>query len=425
MINTEEIKTAIVEREEEIKQKFEREKIIEREGMEYVKRLISTDAALIITGVRRCGKSILAVMLGKGEKYGYVNFEDERLAIEANELNKVLEAIYSLKGDIDFLIFDEIQNINGWERFIARLIQNKKVVITGSNARLLSKELATYLTGRHVDFTLFPFSFKEFLEFKEFRPNIHLTRDIAKLKNYLKEYLKKGGFPLAYKIGNIFLIENYKDVIERDILQRYKIKYVKVLKDLTKYLISNISNEISYNQLKNIFKIKSVHTVKNYITYLQNSYLIFVLERFSFKLKEQMLAPKKIYCIDNGIADSVGFKFSENRGNFYENVVALQLFRKTCFDKKMEIYYWKDHQQNEVDFVIKRKEVEQLIQVTLANSENEIKPRELKALLKASKELKCKNLLVITEDYEATKEQSWFGIKRKIKFMPLWKWLLK
>lgn len=421
MVSVDEIKTAIVEREEQIKEIFEKEKIIEREKTEEIRQFVTTNAALVITGARRCGKSIFAFILGKQEKnYGYVNFEDERLTMDASELNKVLEAVYSLKGDVDLLIFDEIQNIIGWEKFIARLIQNKKIIITGSNARILSKELATFLTGRHIDFTIFPFSFREFLKLNEFKPNIYLTKNIAKLKNYLNEYIQKGGFPLSYKLGKLFLLENYKDIVERDVIQRYKIKYARVLKDLTKYLISNTAREISYNKLKDIFGVKSVHTIENYASYLQNAYLIFLVERFSFKLKEQSLAPKKVYCIDTGLANAIGFKFSENKGHIVENIVAIELQRK-ILNKNLEIYYWKDHQQNEVDFILKEKNrVKELIQVTTATSRTEVQEREKKALIKASKELKCKNLLIITEDYEAEEKIK----ERKIKFIPLWKWLL-
>ena len=420
MVSIEEIKTAIVEREEQIKEVFKKEKIIERENIEKVRNLVKPNIALIITGVRRCGKSIFAFMLKK-ENFGYVNFEDERLNIRASELNKVLEAIYSLKGDVNTIIFDEIQNVEGWEKFIARLISDKRIIITGSNARLMSKELATFLTGRHIDYTLFPFSFREFLKFKEFHPNIYLTKDIANVKNYLEEYAKNGGFPLTHKIGRIFLIENYKDIVERDVFQRYKVKYIRVLKDTAKYLISNIGNEISFNKLKNIFDV-NIHTIENYCSYLQNAYLIFLIERFSFKLKKQFLAPKKVYCIDTGLANIIGFKFSENKGFVFENIVALELLRrKSYYNPLSEIFYWKDYQGREVDFVVKEGlRVKQLIQVTYASAKDEIEQRELKALVKASELLKCKDLLIITWDYQA--EEKFKG--KKTKFIPLWKWLL-
>jgi len=420
MASIEDIKNAIVDRESELKKKFQEEKIIERQSRKHAEAMISKDAALIITGPRRCGKSTLALMLGTSKKFGYVNFDDERMTMEASELNKVLEAIYSLKGEVDLLIFDEIQNIPGWEKFISRLIGTKEVVLTGSNARLLSRELATYLTGRHVDVVLLPFSFQEFLTFKDFEYNIYKTSDRAKIKDYLNEYLEIGGFPTAQKLGRVFLAENYKDIIERDVIQRYKIKNSAVFKELARYLISNASSEISFNRIKNIFGIKSTHTVKQYITYLSSAYLVFLVERFSFKLKQQSFAPKKIYCIDNGIISAVGFKTSSDRGKMMENLVAIELFRRAS-EAGWGIYYWKDYQQREVDFVIKDgKNIALLIQVTNISSKREIGERELDSLLRASEELRCNNLLVITYDYEDEEKIS----GKKIRFVPLWKWLI-
>jgi predicted AAA+ superfamily ATPase len=420
MVNVEEIKNAIVDREDELNKKFQEENIVDRQARSYAESMISKDAAVIITGPRRCGKSILAFMLGRGKKFGYANFDDERMSMEASELNRVLEAIYSIKGDVDLLIFDEIHNIVGWEKFISRLIGTKEIVLTGSNARLLSKELATYLTGRHVDVLLLPFSFQEFLAFKGLKYNTYRTSDIAKIKNYLQEYIEIGGFPTAQKLGRVFLVENYKDIIERDVIQRYRIKHSSIFKEVAKYLVSNASNEISFNRIKNIFGIKSPRTVKQYATYLSNAYLIFMLERFSFKLKQQILAPKKVYCIDNGILSAVGFKTSSDRGKMMENLIAIELFRR-CSEKKLELYYWKDHQQREVDFVIKDgKNVILLVQATDISSGEELDRRKLTSLLVAGRELRCNNLFVITYDYEA--EEKVEG--KTVRFVPLWKWLI-
>jgi len=419
MTDIETIKRAIVDKEEDLKGKMKSEKIIERELK--IDR-ISTDAATIITGVRRCGKSILAFLLTLNKQAAYVNFEDERLQVEAGNLNLILEAIASLKGEVEFIVFDEIQYINGWERFVSRLLPTRKIIITGSNARLLSKEFATFLSGRHINYELFPFSFREYLNFNNFTPNVYLTRDISKTRELLKEYIKTGGFPLTFKLGRNFLVENYKDIVERDVIQRYKMKYEKVLKELAKYYISTVSREISFNKLKNILNVKSVQTIKNYSEFLSNSYLIFFLEKYSPKLKLQMISPKKVYCIDNGFVEAMSFKASEDFGRLMENLVAVELMRrKSYWFKNQEIYYWKDYQQNEVDFLVKEGEkIKQLIQVTYASNKNEIETREIKGLLKASELLNCKNLVVITWDYEdeITIEN------RKIVFRPLWKWLL-
>ncbi len=418
-VSIELIKRVIVEKEEELNNKFKKNEFVERELK--INKIVN-DASTIITGIRRSGKSVLAFLTTRNKKSAYVNFEDERLPTEVKYMNKVLQAIYELKGDVEYIVFDEIQNVEGWEKFIARILGSKKIIITGSNARLLSKELSTFLTGRHIDYELFPFSFREFLRFKQFNPNIYLTKDIAKLKKYLEEYTKLGGFPLAYKLGPRFIAANYQDIIERDIIQRYNIKYGKILKDISFYYLSNISNLISFNKIGNTFNI-SVDTVKEYSQYFMNSYLFFFLNKFDFKLKEQERSLKKVYCVDPGIINTLSFKVSQNIGKLMENIVAIELLRrKSYWHPNLEIYYWKDYQQREVDFVIKEgTRIKQLIQVTYASSRDEIEEREVKSLLKASEILKCKNLMVITWDFEGEEQVG----KKKIKFIPLWKWLLE
>ncbi len=196
---------------------------------------------------------------------------------------------------------------------------------------------------------------------------------------------------------------------------------MRTLKELTKYLVSNFSSEITYHKLKKFFDIKSVHTIKNYIDFLEISYLIFKLERFSYKLKEQVLAPKKIYVADPGIAN-IGFRFSKDYGRLTENVVAIELMRQKALNPLYEIYYWKDYQQHEVDFVIKQNlQVKRLIQVCYNLEDYITREREINSLLRASKELRCKNLLIITEEYESEEIEN----KKRIMFIPLWKWLLE
>ena len=421
MPNVDEIKNAIVDREKDLERIFASEKIISREIYPYAKTKVSKNAALVITGPRRCGKSTLAYALSREQASAYVNFDDERLAMPVAELNKVLEAAYSLKGNVDRLVFDEIQNITGWEKFVSRLIHSKEIILTGSNANLLSSELATHLTGRHIDLTLFPFSFKEYLASKEAEVNIHHTPQVANLKNHFGEYLENGGFPLTPTLGSISLAETYKDILERDIIQRHPIRYPAPIKELAKYLVSNAANEVTFNKLKSIIQVKSAHTVKKYADYLSNAYLVFFLDRFSFKLKEQNLAPKKIYCIDNGLVNVIGFRTSENRGRAMENLAAIELMRRKSRERS-ELYYWKDHAQREVDFLVKKENrVVQLIQVTDASAKTDLREREIKAMLKASQELKCDDLLVLTREFEADEESG----DQTIRYRPLWKWLLE
>lgn len=419
-------------------QRYEMEKIEKEERI--IKRDISEAGAiflkhpniLAVVGVRRCGKSILSYLLGKRGNFGYINFDDERLVgIKTDDLNRIMESFYELYGDVEYVILDEIQNAPNWELFANRLRRTKKVIITGSNSKLLSGELATHLTGRYIDIKLFPFSFREFLDLNQFENTpvgTYTTMEKANILRFLNEYLNAGGFPEVNKFGYAILRRIYDDIITKDVLIRHGIKQRENLRNLSKYLITNFSSEITYRKLAKILGVGHVSTVSNWISYLEDSFLIIKLERFSFKLKRQFVAPKKIYCIDNGIANMIGFKFIEKTGKLMENAVAVELQRKKAADHSSEIYYWRDHQQNEVDFVIKKADkIKQLIQVTYAASKDDIREREIKSLLKGSEELACENLVVITWDYESVdviKNSDKGNKNKKIKFIPLWKWLM-
>src|SRR3989344_8777119 len=268
-------KTIIKEQREELEKIFHEERIIEREGLENSKKALNHPNILAVLGVRRCGKSIFSYLLAKAHKMGYINFDDERLAgLKTEDLNKILESFYELYRDIDYIILDEIQNVNNWELFVNRLRRTKKIIVTGSNSNLLSGELATHLTGRYIDFNLYPFSFKEILSFK---PNINLTEDIAKLKKELKKYIEGSGFPEFLKFGSAIVIRIYEDIINKDCLRRHKVEKEKTFRELSNYLISNFSSEFTYSKLSKIFNIKDVHTVKNYVNYLKEAFLIIVL----------------------------------------------------------------------------------------------------------------------------------------------------
>jgi predicted AAA+ superfamily ATPase len=416
--------TVVKEQREELEDIDSSERLIARENLKDGNKFLKHPNILAVLGVRRCGKSIFSYLLAKGHDFGYINFDDERLlGVKAENLNKVLEAIYELYGDIDYIILDEIQNIENWELFANRLRRTKKIIITGSNSKLLAGELATHLTGRYIDIKLFPFSFNEFLSMKRFKKqSTYTTKEIAKLFALLNEYLKLGGLPEVYKFGKGILTRIYEDIITKDIVFRYGIRKLEELRKLAKYLITNFSKEISYSKLSRILDIKHVSTVSNWISYLEQAFLIIKLERFNFKLKQQFVAPKKIYCIDNGIVNVIGFSLSENLGRLMENTVAVELQRRFATDRTSEVYYWKDHQQHEVDFVLKNgSNITQLVQVTYATSHDEVNERETKSLLKASRDLRCKNLLVITWDFSA--EEKIDGIL--VTYKPLWSWLLE
>jgi len=384
---------------------------------------IDNDMIKVITGPRRAGKSFFAIhMLNRLGSFGYVNFDDERL-MGVKDYDNIVNAVNSLYKKPKYLLLDEIQNLDKWELFVNRLQrQGHNLVITGSNSRLLSKELATHLTGRHLSINIFPFSFKEFLNLED----NELTE--SEIKDRLFSYLSYGGYPepLVKKLDHRdYLSTLFDSVIYKDIVKRFRIRSVQGIEDLALYLISNNAREFSYNALSKVTKCRSVHTVEKYLSYLEEAFLFFRLNRFSFKVKEQISSNKKIYCIDNGFVHAKAFKFISEFSRLYENIVAVEL-KRLEMDRNVKIYYWKSEQQEEVDFVVKEGlKVKQLIQVCYNVEDIKTRKRETRALIKASKKLRCNNLFVITEDYEAEEQAEWFGIKRKIRFMPLWKWLLK
>lgn len=400
---------------------------VNRTYLDRIKMYIHIPHVVVISGIRRVGKStFLAQIINnfyQKEDVYYFNFEDERLIeFEPTDFNNLLELFLELQGKKRVFFFDEIQNAPKWEIFVRRM-QDKgyKFFITGSNASLLSKELATRLTGRSVMLELYPFSFIEFLHFKGFSLNKNILSFIeerAKIKKYFNEYLQKGGMPEYLKYKDPVLLKRiYEDILYRDIVAKYRIKEVKTLRELGLYFLSNITELFSYNNLKQILQLGSVNTVRSYVNYLEDSFLLFTLNRFSYSLKQQFVVNKKIYCIDNGLAESVAFKFSKNRGKFLENLVFIELKRRY-----EEIYYYKTKNNLEVDFLIRSKNKPVLlIQVTQGLNDEKIKNREISSLIIAMKELKMDSALLLTEDNEEK-----IKIKSKtIIVKPIYKWLLE
>ena len=422
----------------------------ERKLPEIINRDINLDKYLTepkkiitITGFRRIGKTYAIFNLIKNllknkdrEEVIYINFEDERIPLKTDFLTELIPTINETFNKKIYAIFlDEIQVIENWSKWLRRTYDNNDffMFVTGSTSKLSLKEIPTELRGRFINIEMLPLSFEEFLNFKKIKIDkkalAYSLNEKSQLLKALNEYVKFGGMPtivLADEIEKNELLQNYyKTVVNRDIIERYKIKNEEGLKSLLRLLLNSTS--YSLNKLYNILKTSNVKigktTLIHYISYIENSYFIHSLPLFSYKIKDQLQYPRKIYFIDNGFITALSLKFSNNIGRLYENLVFIELKRRKTINK--EIFYWKNPQQEEVDFVLKENfKIKQLIQVSWDISNYNTKEREARALLKASKELKCNNLLVITEDYEAEEEENWFGTKRKIKYIPLWKWLL-
>lgn len=420
MKSFEEIRTLLIEQREEI---LGRDLGVEREKLTEVSIYKDTPFPVVISGLRRVGKSTLLSQLAHKlypeNDYFYVNFEDERfLTFTVSDFTKLHELLIELFGNHKTFLLDEIQNIEGWERFVNRMITGGyKFYITGSNASLLSKELGTKLTGRYIPIELFPFSWEEYLTFNKISmPDLTRLTTVGRgeLKNALSDYLKKGGIPQSLQYPELPIHKTlYDDIINRDIGSRYKLPDTKPLRELTFYLLSNIASLVSYNKLKELLQLGSVNTVSSYIDYLEASWLLFVVSRFAYSVKKQQIANKKIYCIDTGLVKSVAFSFSEDRGKFLENIVFLSLRRL----QNEDIYYYKTNKNYEVDFYLSKKRA--FIQVAQSIANPATRQREVQALLEAMEEIEESTGMIITEDEKETLE---LGGKTII-VVPVYEWL--
>ena len=361
---------------------------------------LDSQLAQIVIGVRRSGKSTIChkILKQNNINYAYVNFDDERLYnLKTEDLNFVLEALYMVYGDFKYLFCDEIQNIPSWFLFVNRLLRQKiRLIITGSNAKLLSSELSTHLTGRYNQIELFPFSFSEILEYKNIPTDDDSTLGIARRKSAFEEYMSQGGFPELFEVKNrkAYIRNLFNSIIERDIKQRFSIRYSEALRKMADYLTDTPCSEINYKNLAKQFSFGSAHTAENYVSYLRQAYLLIGLQKFSFKSRER-IRNEKNYVIDTALISTAKEGFSEqNLGWRLENIVCIELFRRRN-QTLNDVYYHKNGY--EVDFVLvsDNKAVE-LIQVSVDISAKKTFNREVNALLRAAGELHCNNLTLVT-----------------------------
>jgi predicted AAA+ superfamily ATPase len=376
----------------------------EREGLGSIP--LELPHAVIISGIRRSGKStLLHQILKKLPNYYYLNFEDTRLInFESGDFEKLDEVFHTEYGPSEFYLLDEIQNVKGWENFVrSRLDRHKHLFITGSNASMLSKELGTRLTGRHINVELFPFSFGEALLFR---------KEIASPDSF-EWYFKQGGFPDFIKYGRPEILrELFTDILQRDIISRHKIRETKALHELALYLLSNVGKEFSYNSLKKMFQFGSVNTPISFVSYLEDSYLLFTIPKFDYSLKKQMINEKKVYSIDNGLSNANSVSFSSNKGRMLENFVFITLRRS-----HKNIYYFREN--GECDFLIKE-DSRIIIAIQVAYELNEDnKKREIEGLLEAMRKFELREGFILTYNQEDEIDIE----DKRIIIKPVWKWI--
>ena len=389
--------------------------------------LIKLDSkkAQVVIGVRRSGKSTLCfnVLNNAQVKFAYVNFDDERLMrLSADDLNDVLKCLYQIYGDFTHLFLDEAQNVDGWHLFVNRLLRKgMKVIITGSNAKLLSSELSTYLTGRYNEIELYPFSFSEFCEIEKVETTNLSTKTDALLRRAFDRYMEVGGFPeiiSGEEIADEYVDTLVSNILERDIVQRFKVRYKDTFKSLSNHLMNNAPCEVIYSALQKIFNFKNDKTVENYVSYLYQAYLLKQLRKYSPKSSER-IRNAKCYPIDVSLMNARKDAFAkDNLGWRLESLVYLALCRR--YGTGYDIYYHKTDSY-EVDFVVcHRATVVELVQVSYDISSEKTLNREISALIKAGKSLRCDKLTLVT----AYEERDLDIDGHTINICPAYKWLL-
>ncbi|MBI5871880.1 ATP-binding protein [archaeon] len=403
--------------------KDEKLNIIPRELTQKVISFLSLKLPIVITGVRRTGKSTLLKILTQELKLGekdflYVNFNDERLiSFIPDDFQKIMDFLEEQNYHKNcYFLIDEIQEVNNWEKWIDRIKEKHPIIITGSNSKMLSKEISTVLTGRSINVSLYPFSFREFLKAKMISSdNAKVDLKVqSKIRAAFSRYLESGGIPKAIMEDERILMELYENIIYRDIIKRFNYHLEKPIKEISNFLLANTSKESSLRAISETTGITNLLTTKAILDTFEKAFFFFFVNRFDYSLRKQAQSPRKVYCVDNGFITKAGFRFSEDKGKLLENLVFIELKRKN-----QEVYYFSG--KKECDFIVKEKtKVISVIQISYFLTD-ENKNREINGLLEAMEEFKLNEGLLLTDGQE---EEIKLG-RKKILVKPVWNWLLE
>lgn len=366
-----------------------------------VAELLASPLIKLITGPRRAGKSVFALLMLRGTNFAYLNFDDKQLLSNWDE-DIAMATLDTIYPDYEYLLLDEVQNLPDWDMWVSKLYRRgKNLIITGSNAKMLSSEMATLLTGRYLQIEIFPFSLEEAVSWNNAGLNTASTD--TRTTVLTDDYMRNGGYPETVRARSItknYLATLFDSILLKDVAKRHKIRNTSDLYDIATYLLANFCNPLSANDISTALGLASVTTTKKFCNYLAEPYLFFYLPRFNNKLKLLKKAPHKVYVVDNGFVQSTAFNLSENLGRLLENQVFIELLRRD-YDPGKTIFYYRTSNDKEVDFVLRNgPKVQALIQVCYDISAKKTRRRELDALTEAADELHCNNLIVITNNNE-------------------------
>ena len=375
--------------------------------------LLNSHLIKLITGPRRVGKSTQALLMLRDKNFAYLNFDSQQL-LDAWDANLVMRMLDDVYPGYDYLLLDEVQNLDAWDLWVSELYrQGKNLVITGSNAKMLSSEMATVLTGKYLQVEMLPFSLEELFDWHKLDLHHLMPEQGAECKVLTDDYLRNGGYPEV--VASRQLVRSYLDtlfdsIVWKDVAKRHNVRNITDLNNLAVYLVSNFCNPLSSNELAEELGFSSVNTTKKYMDYLHEPYLFYYLSRYNNKLKLMKKAPRKVYVVDNGFVAAKAFSVTENLGRLLENQIFIELVRRG-YDTEKTMFYYRSRNDKEVDFVLRQGvHIERLVQVCYDLSSPKTEKREVDAIVECAGELKCDNLTIVTYDDERTIEKDGYKI---------------
>ena len=376
--------------------------------------LLNSHLIKLITGPRRVGKSTQALLMLRNKNFAYLNFDSQQL-LDAWDANLVMRMLDDVYPGYDYLLLDEVQNLEGWDMWVSELYRiGKNLVITGSNAKMLSSEMATVLTGKYLQVEMLPFSLEEFFDWNKLELHNLKPEQDAESKVLTDDYMRNGGYPEV--VASRQLVRSYLDtlfdsIVWKDVAKRHNVRNITDLNNLAMYLVSNFCNPLSANELSEELGFSSVNTTKKFMDYLHEPYLFYYLSRYNNKLKLMKKAPRIVYVVDNGFVAAKAFSLSENLGRLLENQVFIELIRQG-YDTEKTMFYYRSRNDKEVDFVLRKEtRVERLVQVCYDLSSPKTEKREVDSIVECAGELKCSNLTIVTKEDERTIEKDGYTIK--------------
>lgn len=375
--------------------------------------LLSSSLIKLITGPRRVGKSTQALLMLRDKNFAYLNFDNYSL-LDAWEANLVMRMLDDVYPGYEYILLDEVQNLDGWDLWVSELYRlGKNLVITGSNARMLSSEMATVLTGKYLQLEMLPFSLEEFFDWNKL--DLHCLNPEDKTNSLVlaDDYLRNGGYPevvASRQLTRSYLDTLFDSIVWKDVAKRHNVRNVTDLNNLAMYLVSNFCNPVSANDLTTELGFSSVNTTRKYMDYLHEPYLFYYLSRYNNKLKLMKKAPRKVYVVDNGFVTSKAFSLSDNLGRLLENQVFIELVRRG-YDVERTMFYYRSRNDKEVDFVLRKEaHIERLVQVCYDMSNPKTEKREVDSIVECAGELKCSNLVIVTDNDKRTIEKDGYKI---------------